>query len=241
MRYALVDGVRQEAQPKLRGACPNCQREVVAKCGQQRIWHWSHLGKKHCDPWWENETEWHRGWKNEFPQECQEVRITGPSGDHHIADVRTAKGTVLEFQHSYLSPATRRTRETFYGQMAWIVDGKRNEKDVEKFLRLLSADIPDYGKMLGWRLPLRPMALVDKWIVSSSPVYLDFGDTSFKHMGLPSTGLLWRIGKASNGRLIVTPFPSEAVISHYKLGIPLEGFDPHPKPARDLWDYRSLD
>lgn len=202
---------------------------MTAKCGQQRVHHRAHRTAI-CDEWWEPETQWHRDWKNEFPEDWQETRITAPDGDFHIADVRTPGGTVLEFQHSPLSAVDRQSRETFYGRMAWIVDGRRKENDLPAFWHLLSFTTPDYGKMRGWRLPLRRLPLIETWIVAASPVYLDFGGENFSGMGLPSVELLWRISKASNGRIIVTPFSRQSIIDHYKLDTPLEGFDPHPKP-----------
>jgi len=55
-----------------------------------------------CDNWWENETQWHRDWKNHFPVEWQEVVQIAEDGEKHIADVKTSEGWVVEFQHSYL-------------------------------------------------------------------------------------------------------------------------------------------
>ena len=66
MRFALQDDNRIEAMPKANGCCPSCGAELVAKCGTKKIWHWAHKGRRHCDHWWENETHWHRDWKNCF-------------------------------------------------------------------------------------------------------------------------------------------------------------------------------
>lgn len=72
MKFAVVEGERQEAQPGLSGKCPFCGDAMIAKCGQVRDRHWSHRGTRKCDPWWEPETEWHRAWKNQFPRDWQE-------------------------------------------------------------------------------------------------------------------------------------------------------------------------
>ena len=72
MKLTIIDGQRREAQPGLTGECPVCEATTIAKCGEKNIWHWAHKGKRKCDHWWENETEWHRNWKNQFPVECQE-------------------------------------------------------------------------------------------------------------------------------------------------------------------------
>lgn len=64
MQFALVDEKRVEAFPNGRGACPSCGSSMIAKCGSRNVNHWAHNGRRNCDPWWENETPWHREWKN---------------------------------------------------------------------------------------------------------------------------------------------------------------------------------
>ena len=76
MKFALVNGEKAEAQKGLRGICVNCPSEMIAKCGDVKIPHWAHKSKVPCDSWWENETEWHRKWKNLFPREWQEKTHT---------------------------------------------------------------------------------------------------------------------------------------------------------------------
>ena len=73
MKFALVDGNKTEATKGAKGICPICGSELIAKCGEVKINHWAHKGIRNCDPWWENETEWHRSWKNNFPAEWQEI------------------------------------------------------------------------------------------------------------------------------------------------------------------------
>ena len=104
MKFADVNGERREAQPGFQGTCPWCSQPMVAKCGEFNIWHWAHQGRRVCDPWWENETEWHRAWKGEFPVNWQEVIHQAENGEKHIADVKTDQGWVIEFQHSRIKP-----------------------------------------------------------------------------------------------------------------------------------------
>src|SRR5262249_40527523 len=132
LKFALVGEERREAQRGLSAVCPVCGAPVIAKCGNIRIWHWAHRGRLACDPWWE-ETDWHRGWKGEFPEHWQEVIHRSESGEKHIADVKTESGIVLEFQHSPLRPEERDAREDFYRTMAWVVDGLRLKKDRTQF------------------------------------------------------------------------------------------------------------
>ena len=69
---------------------------MVARCGEVRVRHWAHKGRRLCDPWWENETEWHRAWKDQFPADWQEVVCYAEDGERHIADVKTHAGWVIE-------------------------------------------------------------------------------------------------------------------------------------------------
>ena len=121
VRFSLVDGVRAEARPKPTGRCPCCGGLVIAKCGQFRVWHWSHKAKAECDSWAEAETEWHRSWKERFPVGWQEVVCTDAStGEKHVADVQTPDGLTIELQHSYIRQEELRTRQEFYGRLIWI-------------------------------------------------------------------------------------------------------------------------
>ncbi len=122
MEIALVDGVRSPPLPGVLGHCQPCGAPMVAKCGEQLVWHWAHRGRRVCDPWWENEGEWHRAWKEHFPSEWHEFVQHDNLGEKHIADVRLPSGLVIELQHSAMPLDEMRSREAFYGNMLWIVD-----------------------------------------------------------------------------------------------------------------------
>lgn len=126
MKYADIAGERRVPAPTLRGTCVLCGKQMVAKCGLKVAWHWAHLGVRHCDPWWENETPWHKRWKSHFPEPWHEVvRFDSTTGEKHIADVKTPGGVVLEFQNSPMGLAELRAREAFYGDMVWVVNGTK--------------------------------------------------------------------------------------------------------------------
>lgn len=76
MRFALKDNERILSSPLIKDAiCPLCKKDVIAKCGNIKVWHWAHKNNKDCDSWSDGETEWHLNWKSNFPKECQEVII----------------------------------------------------------------------------------------------------------------------------------------------------------------------
>jgi competence protein CoiA len=127
MKFALVNGQRVEAQPHLSGDCPGCGSSMIARCGELRTPHWAHRGTRLlCDPWWENETQWHRVWKDQFPADWQEVVHRAEDGERHIADVKTQNGWVIEFQHSFLKAEERRSRDGFYPKLIWVVVSSPN-------------------------------------------------------------------------------------------------------------------
>jgi len=170
MKYALVNGQRQEAQPSSSGVCPACGNPMVARCGDVRVHHWSHCGRRNCDTWWENETEWHRNWKDLFPINWQEVVHIAETGERHIADVKTDQGWVLEFQHSKIDPDERKAREVFYQKLVWVVDGTRRKRDKLQFLDGLQREPEDSS--LFKIIP--ECALLRDWANSTAPVLFDF-------------------------------------------------------------------
>src|SRR5882672_936412 len=196
MKFALVSGQRQEAQPNLSGQCRGCGRPMVARCGEVRVWHWAHKGRLLCDPWWENEAEWHRAWKDQFPPDWQEVVHHADDGERHIADVKTGDGWVIEFQYSYLKPEERLSRDDFYPNLIWVVSTTRRKRDRAQLIRAWE----DGGRVAGnWRkaftddcLPLR------EWAGSNAPIFFDLGDMD------PLLGLF---AKSPNGSAYVAPFP----------------------------------
>ncbi len=123
MQLALVNGQKVEAFSGGRGHCPICGADTIAKCGPRIMHHWAHYRVRDCDPWWENETPWHREWKNKFPTECREVSHTAENGEIHRADIKTHTGIVVEIQHSAITDAERVSREEFYQNLVWVIDG----------------------------------------------------------------------------------------------------------------------
>ncbi|MBS0647531.1 MAG: competence protein [Verrucomicrobia bacterium] len=180
MHFALINNNRVEAQPQLKGLCSCCAKPVIAKCGTRKIWHWAHKNKTECDNWWEPETEWHRAWKNNYPAEWQEIHLFNErTSEKHIADVRTSHNLVIEFQHSHIEPQERTSREQFYKNMVWVVDGTRLKRDYPRFLKgkkncfentiFYDTDNPKIFQvdLIDWCFPTA-------WLESSVPVLFDF-------------------------------------------------------------------
>jgi len=207
MKFALVAGQRQEAAPGLAGECPACNRPLVAKCGEVRIRHWAHLGSRVCDQWWENEGEWHRAWKAHFPESWQEVVHSDANGEKHIADIKTERGWAIEFQHSFLRPEERRSRDGFYGRIIWVVDGTRRKRDSGQFenaWRDGSQITPIVRRMRS-----DECALLREWVSSPMPVFFDFGHPQ---------ALWWLLPVRLEGIAYIAMFPRAAFIGSHAPG-----------------------
>jgi len=215
MRFALSNNERIEPSKGAKGLCPCCGSELVAKCGEIKVHHWSH--KKKCDDhWWENETEWHRNWKNKFPKEWQEIIQRDESGEKHIADVKTGSGWTIEFQHSPISKEERDSRDYFYNKLIWIVDGTRRKTDIEQFnnqiwrasyisnepfiLRVFNEDDLDRFR------------LNQEWGSSKSLVLFDFGKSEVRYRDeYKSNEDLWLI-HPSRDRTYITSISKHSFI-----------------------------
>ncbi|MEA5550267.1 competence protein CoiA family protein [Anabaena cylindrica UHCC 0172] len=189
MRFSLVNNIRIEAQPGLKGICVCCGSDTIAKCGNYKVWHWAHCTKQKCDHWWENETEWHRKWKSFFPIECQElIHKDEITGKKHIADVKTKNGVVIEFQNSPIKPEEIISRERFYEKMFWIVNGDVN---TNKFYFNLGLEekISESPSIYTFNNFGSRSSFFKKWSLCSCPVFIDFIDfIDFFEMGL-----LWKL------------------------------------------------
>tara|TARA_R110000868_G_scaffold190862_1_gene434706 strand:- start:5954 stop:6742 length:789 start_codon:yes stop_codon:yes gene_type:complete len=131
MQYAIINEARSQAFQGGKASCPTCGEDVIAKCGSRIVHHWAHKGRINCDAWSENETPWHRAWKSYYPEECCEVSHTALDGEIHRADIKTPSGIYIEVQHSPMSDEERISREEFYKNLVWVIDGSTFGKNFE--------------------------------------------------------------------------------------------------------------
>ena len=174
VKFALVDGERSCPIKGQRGICAYCGGDMVAKCGRFRVWHWAHMPGGSCDPWWGPESEWHREWKNRFPADWQEViHIDERTGEKHIADVKTPFGLVVEFQRSPIDYEELISREAFYQNMVWVVDGDRGSLDPNYFTMGFSGEPASFRPLVHLVEWWSPSRLLHKWHETTAPVHLD--------------------------------------------------------------------
>ena len=176
MEFALVNGVRRHPTKGQRGVCQYCGGETVAKCGRLVMWHWAHMPRSSCDPWWGSETEWHREWKSRFHEDWREVvHIDEYTSEKHIADVKTPHGLVIEFQHSPMNYDELVSREAFYQNMIWVVDGDRGSIDPGVFSMGFSSEPAQFRPLIHLVRWWRRSKLLHRWAEATAPVYIDFG------------------------------------------------------------------
>jgi competence CoiA-like predicted nuclease len=150
------------AEPNKKARCPNCKEKVISKCGNINIWHWAHKNSEDCDSWSEGETQWHIDWKNNFPEENQEI-IVGK----HRADIKTKNGLVIEFQNSSISSEEIKERENYYGEMIWLLNG---DKFCNNFKLRKKGEVYTFR----WRHPRKC------WWNSNKEIYIDMNNYFFE-------------------------------------------------------------
>ncbi len=213
MKFALVNGEKEEATKGAKGVCQVCGSDLIARCGEVKINHWAHKGNRNCDdPWWENETDWHRTWKDNFPKEWQEVVQFDESGEKHIADVKTESGVVIEFQHSYLKPEERRSRNSFYSKLVWVIDGTRRKTDKYQFQKIYEEGVSVLEEFLVKRVHFpEECRLLKEWFESNALVFFDFQEA------IDSEQLdFWFLFTTTNGIVYISPFSREKFIEFNK-------------------------
>ena len=214
MRFALVNNEKVEARKGLKGLCPLCRNDVTAKCGNWRINHWAHKANYNCDSWWENETEWHRAWKNEYPKEWQEIALSAPTGEKHFADVHTDLKLTIEFQNSSISSEERATRELFYGQMIWVVNCNNRARDYARLIKAKAKDLIQTN-VKGFHLTINPEnCFPATWLDRKVPVAFDFSsDTSREAQAVSSEPLWYLLPERIEGCSVIVEFSYKAFVS----------------------------
>jgi competence protein CoiA len=189
MKIALINNMRVEPRPNQKGICPCCLEPVISKCGNQKVWHWAHKNLSTCDSWWENETEWHRMWKDSFPFEWQErIQYDEKNNKKHIADILSIHNLVVEFQHSYIDLNERNVRESFYKNMVWVVDGTRLKRDYPRFQSKIREFKSTIQKGV-FSVEFKDEVFPKNWLNSSVPVIFDFQGLSIDESDLYKTSL----------------------------------------------------
>lgn len=178
MHFALLNGIRVEPEKGLQGAvCPICKQPVRARCGEVRVKHWAHKSVIDCDSWKEPETTWHREWKNRFGNLQEQMHEK--DGVRHMADVKTADGTIVEFRHGTMDMEGLRTREAFFGElMFWVADCTAESRKLRFYDNLSYARRLDVcsNETEVWSISDPERVFPRSWTESRRFVFFDFGE-----------------------------------------------------------------
>lgn len=163
--YIALDGYGRRihidnANRKEKYYCPGCGAQMDTRFGDIRRHCFAHKRKSsECtDSWirektYDTDSSWHHDWQNIFPEDNQEVYLT--FGEvRHRGDIVSGK-TVIEFQHSPLSPKGFNKRTNFYHncecKVIWVFDllddykvGKIREAEENVYLWNSSRRALDY-------------------------------------------------------------------------------------------------
>jgi hypothetical protein len=213
MKFALVNNIKSEAVKGVIGLCPSCNSELIAKCGNKMLHHWSHKRVSNCDPWWENEGEWHRNWKNHYPIDWQErLFIDAITNEKHIADVITSNQLVIEFQNSPISQEERNSREKFYKNMVWVVNGSNRKRDYKRFLKASKGFLPGESRSV-YNVRDTEDFFPMEWLNSTVPVVLDFNENN--KLSIPQNDNLYCLMPFKTRRdYIITVIPRDVFINY---------------------------
>ena len=132
---------------------------------------------------------------------------------------------MIEFQHSYLRPEERRSRDAFYHKLVWVVDATRRKTDGAQFVKALETGTPVGGNPNIRRVHLDDCRLLREWSASPAPIFFDFGK---------GPTLWWLLARRPDEPAYVAAFPRRDFIAiHYGKG---------PEGARDFDEFvRTID
>lgn len=186
MISAIIDGVKRPPHEKgEKTVCEGCGATLYAVMPQFNAAHWRHKGGD-CDSWSEPEGEWHRMWKSFFhPSNCEVFMRDPNSREIHRADVMcpggSAKGVVLELQHSHIPEEERIARETFYSRehrMFWLLNMHRTSALAFNFgicVRFEEAKKESFGGRDFYHMEwIMRGTMLDKWKQSQAHVFLHY-------------------------------------------------------------------
>lgn len=128
MYFALdKNNLKVDIQDAIQGNeyfCQICHEQLIIKRGSIKAHHFAHQSNSECDGWSHDMSEWHHNWQLCFPEINREVVLIS-GGKMHIADI-LINNTVVEFQHSPMSPDEFDDRNRFYTSLGykiiWLFD-----------------------------------------------------------------------------------------------------------------------
>lgn len=138
------DDKRIRASHNIIGFCPECNEQLIPRCGDLNINHWAHYPDSTCN-YGEGKTEWHMKWQEralDLGADCEVPFIH--NGTKHIADI-VFNNRVIELQHSNIEKSEVIRRSNFYVGLPdkrfrcdWIIDYTQNNFKIIRTDRIVA-------------------------------------------------------------------------------------------------------
>lgn len=146
---------RIRAKPGMQAVCPGCQKDVIPKCGDFKIWHWAHkagLCKYDSEPY----TPRHLEWQERALNAGMEIEKIFDPSQRYRADIYDPKrNMVTEVQHSPITMETIIDRCIFYDskdiKIRWIFDftDRYNSRKIGLYETYYTNSRLDYREVYG--------------------------------------------------------------------------------------------
>jgi competence protein CoiA len=161
--------------------CPVCQKKVIPKCGNKKVWHFAHSADSNCLAFHEKETEYHLLGKKKLFHWLQ-MNQRAPILEHYLREIEQRpdiylpqKNHALEFQCASMHTDLLRSRiegyQSLHIQSDWIFGKRRLKKLSNEYYSIQSGDLtaakkdPQGRLYLYYFCPLQQQFLVVKNIV----------------------------------------------------------------------------
>lgn len=174
--FDQVDGHQVAAQKGLKNVlCGCCKEQVLAKCGEIKIWHFAHEKKSQCEvALYGGMTKWHLEWQERFPEKCREI-TREYFGIRHRADV-ICNNTVFECQKKMMPLEVMLERENFWRKAGytfyWIFESQKVDSYGEPWFQILKTYNGD-ARSFKWRHAPEIAANI------SGNILIDIGNENF--------------------------------------------------------------
>lgn len=129
--------------------------------------------------------------------------------------LKTQHGCVLEFQHSFISNEERSSRNNFYPNLVWVVDGLRRKRDKDQFFNAIKSGVKLIASPLLIKISTDESKLVQEWGSGNTSVFFDFGEEQ---------RLWWLLPFKHNGFSYIVPFSRQEFLK-FNLGKMTISFD----------------
>jgi competence protein CoiA len=172
MTFAMNDQEELcEASPKTNLKCPNCKKDVFSKCGDIRIWHWSHHVNQSCEFSKIRDSRWRYEWITKTSKEKAEKLINGKIAD--VLGNNDAK--VIFIDHKIDTNEISEKENAFKDKIIWVI-----KSDDFKYLKFYSND-HRYDQQrehysFSWKRPRSEWITINR---SASHIFFDVGNEKY--------------------------------------------------------------